>query len=116
MTIRKLAIADALFEHSPGQEGEVFTGNIVDERHGGPITIGYGRYGPDQTLRETIAVDDVMIVLEGRLTVSTDTSTVTAGPGEMVYMPRGEAVIIRSHEGGAVTAYVTYPHWKQARP
>lgn len=116
MTIRKLAIADAVFEHSPGQESEVFTGNIIDERHGGPTTIGYGRYGPDQTLRETIAVDDVMIVLEGRLTVSTDTSTVTAGPGEMVYMPRGEAVTIRSHERGAVTTYVTYPHWKQPRP
>jgi hypothetical protein len=25
-------------------------------------------------------------------------------------MPRGEAVTIRSHETGAVTAYVTSPH------
>ncbi len=38
----------------------------------------------------------------------------TAGPGEMVYMPKGEGVTIRSYEQGAVTAYVTYPHWKQA--
>src|SRR5918998_406794 len=72
MTIRKLAIADAVFERSPGQDGEVFAGNIIDQRQGGPITIGYGRYGAGQTLRETIVVDDVMIVLEGRLTVSTD--------------------------------------------
>jgi ethanolamine utilization protein EutQ (cupin superfamily) len=114
MTIRKLAIADAVFERSPGQDGEVFAGNIIDQRQGGPITIGYGRYGAGQTLRETIVVDDVMIVLEGRLTVSTDTTTVTAGPGEIVYMPKGEGVTIRSHEQGAVTAYVTYPHWKQA--
>jgi ethanolamine utilization protein EutQ (cupin superfamily) len=114
MTICKLAIADAVFERSPGQDGEVFAGNIIDQRHGGPITIGYGRYGASQTLRETIVVDDVMIVLEGRLTVSTDTITVTAGPGEIVYMPKGEGVTIRSHEQGAVTAYVTYPHWKQA--
>ncbi|MBA8835836.1 UNVERIFIED_ORG: ethanolamine utilization protein EutQ (cupin superfamily) [Rhizobium sophorae] len=28
-----------------------------------------------------------MIVLEGRLSVSTDGGTVTAGPGEIVYMP-----------------------------
>jgi ethanolamine utilization protein EutQ (cupin superfamily) len=55
-----------------------------------------------------------MIVLEGRLSVSTDGGTVTAGPGEIVYMPKGEVLTIRSHEEGAVTAYVTYPHWRTA--
>ena len=41
--------------------------------------------------------------------------TVTAGPGEIVYMPKGESVTIRSHEqGGAVTACVTHPHWQKA--
>lgn len=115
MTVRKIGIADAAFERSPGQDGEVFAGNVVDQRHGGPITIGYGRYGPDQSIDETLAVDDVMIVLEGRLSVSSDAGTVTAGPGEIVYMPKGERVTIRSHEAGAVTAYVTYPHWQEAR-
>lgn len=91
-------------------------GNLVDQRHGGPITIGYGRYAPDQVLSETIAVDDVMIILEGRISVSSDTGTVTAGPGEIIYMPKGVAVEIRSHEKGAVTAYVTYPHWQEASP
>ena len=114
MMVRKLTIADALFERSPGQDADVFVGNLVDERHGGPITIGFGRYGPDQVLNETMAVDDVMVVLEGQLTVSAGTTRVTAGPGEIVYMPKGEAVIIRSHEQGAVTAYVTYPHWREA--
>lgn len=112
MKPRKFAIADVTLERSPGQEAEIFVGNLVDERHGGPLTIGYGRYAPEQTLAETMAVDDVMIVLAGRLSVSTDEGTVTAGPGEIVYMPKDEAVTIRSHEEGAVTAYVTYPHWR----
>lgn len=56
-----------------------------------------------------------MIVLEGRLSVSSDAGTVTAGPGEIVHMPKGDKVTIRSHEQGAVTAYVTYPHWQEAR-
>lgn len=112
MEVRKFTIADASLERSPGQEAEVFVGNLIDERHGGPITVGYGRYGPGQTLAETIAVDDVMIVLEGRLSVSTGSGDVTAGPGEIVYMPKGQAVTIRSHEEGALTAYVTYPHWR----
>ena len=115
MTVRKFGIADAAFERSPGQEGDVFAGNVVDQRHGGPITIGFGRYGPDQSIDETLLVDDVMIVLEGRLSVSREAGAVTAGPGEVVYMPKGERVTIRSYEKGAVTAYVTYPHWQEAR-
>ncbi len=116
MKVQKITIGDAAFERSPGQDGDVFAGNVVDQRHGGPITIGYGRYGPHQGLDETMAVDDVMVVLEGRLTVTCADASVTAGPGEIVYMPKGERVTIRSHEQGAVTAYVTYPHWRQARP
>jgi ethanolamine utilization protein EutQ (cupin superfamily) len=114
MTVRKFAAADAVFERSPGQNADIFAGNVVDQRDGAPVTIGYGRYAPSQSLGETLAVDDVMIVLEGRLSVSTPGGTVTAGPGEIVHMPKGEAVTIRSHEQGAVTAYVTYPHWQEA--
>ena len=114
MTVRKFAMTDASFERSPGQDVEVFTGNVIDQRNGGPITIGFGRYGPNQSIDETLAVDDVMVVLEGRLSVSAGASTITAGPGEIVYMPKGQSVTIRSHEQGAITAYVTYPHWQEA--
>lgn len=114
MIVRKFVIGDAAFERSPGQDGEVFTGNVVDQRHGGPITIGFGRYGPDASIQVKLAVDDVMVILEGRLSVSTGASTFDAGPGEIVYMPKGESVTIRAHEQGAVTAYVTYPHWQEA--
>ncbi len=114
MIVRKFAMTDASFERSPGQDGEVFAGNVIDQRHGGPITIGFGRYGPNQTIDETLAVHDVMVILEGRLAVSTSAGTITAGPGEIVYMPKGETVTIRSHEQGAITAYVTYPHWQEA--
>jgi ethanolamine utilization protein EutQ (cupin superfamily) len=115
MKVRKFAVADAVFERSPGQDGDVFAGNVIDQRHGAPITIGFGRYDPNQSIEETLTVDDVMIVLEGRLSVTSDAGTVTAGPSEIVHMPKGEAVTISSHEEGAVTAYVTYPHWQEAR-
>ena len=115
MKVRKFAIADASLERSPGQDGDIFVANMVDQRHGGPITIGYGRYAPNQRLTETMAVDDVMIVLAGRLSVAAPDAEVDAGPGEIVYMPKGETVTIHAHEGGALTAYVTYPHWRTAR-
>jgi len=67
MKVQKFAGTDATLERSPGQDADISIGNLVDERHGGPITVGYGRYAPDQTLAETMAVDDVMIVLEGSI-------------------------------------------------
>lgn len=114
MKVRRFEPADAMFERSPGQDADVFAANLADQRHGGPITVGYGRYGPDQVLETDIVVDDVMVVLQGRVSVEADGETLTAGPGEIIYMPKGNAVIIRSHADGALTAYVTYPHWAEA--
>ena len=114
MKVQKFRPSDAELVKSPGQDAEIFVGNLVDEKDGGPVTIGYGRYAPDQSLTETMAVHDTMIVLEGRLSVSTGEGTVTAGPGDIVYMPKGEAVTITTEGEGALTAYVTYPHWAEA--
>jgi len=66
--------------------------------------VGYGRYGADQVLKTEIVVDDVMVVLEGRISVEAGGETLTAGPGEIIYKPKGNAVIIRSHSEGALTA------------
>lgn len=115
MPVQKFAVSDATLERSPGQEADIFVANMVDQRHGVPITIGFGRYDPFQTLEEVMRVHDTMVVLEGRVTVSTDDVNVTGGPGEIIYMPEGEKVTIRSHEEGALTAYVTYPHWQEAK-
>src|SRR3569623_369364 len=63
----KFSMADTALERSLGQEADIFAGNLIDRRHGGPITIGYGRYAPNQSLSETLAVDDVMVILEAEL-------------------------------------------------
>jgi len=84
MKVQKFGASDVAFERSPGQTAGVFAGNLVDQRHGGPVTIGYGRYDPDQSIDEEIAVDDIMIVLTGRISVTSDGATLTAGPGEIL--------------------------------
>ena len=112
MKVRKFSVEDATLVRSPGQDADIFVGNLVDENNGGPITIGSGRYAPNQSLTETMPVDDVMIVLEGRLSVSMTSETMTAQAGDIVYMPKGEAVTINKGEG-AFTAYVTCPHWAE---
>ncbi|MBY0334518.1 MAG: cupin domain-containing protein [Acetobacteraceae bacterium] len=113
MKVQKFSRQDAVMERSPGQSGDIFTGNVVDERHGGPITIGYGLWGKNQRLELTLAVDDVMIILQGRLAVSFDGTTVEAVAGDIVHMPKGTTVKIDVREETA-TAYVTYPHWRTA--
>lgn len=115
MKVRSFTIDDARFERSPGQDGGVFTANLVDERHGAPVTIGYGRYDPNESLTETMAVDDVMIVLEGSLEITSNGASAAVGPGGIVHMPKGEAVTIIAQGKGATTAYVTYPHWREGR-
>ena len=90
MPISKLSVADVSFQRSPGQDGEIFTGDLIDARQGGPVTIGFGRYGANAVLTETMAVDDTMIIIEGRLTVSAGDITVTGGTGDVINMPKGE--------------------------
>lgn len=115
MDVRKFAPSDAELERSPGQTDEIYVGDVVGQADGAPITIGFGRWGPGAMLTETMAVDDVMIVLEGRLSVESAAGTWDVGPGELVHMPKGERVTIRTSDEGARTAYVTYPHWSEAR-
>jgi len=88
MKVKKFSIPDAEFVKSPGQDAEIYVGNLVDEKNGGPVSIAYGRYAPGQSLTETMAVDDTMIVLEGRLSVSTSDGTVTAGPATSSICPK----------------------------
>ena len=114
MKVLRFEPADAIFERSPGQDADIFAANLADQRQGGPVTVGYGKYGPDQVMETNIVVDDVMVVLEGRVSVEANGETLTAVPGEIIYMPKGNVVVIRSHAEGALTAYVTYPHWSEA--
>ena len=45
MEVRKFTVADAMFERSPGQDADVFAGNVVDQRDCTAITIGFIRAG-----------------------------------------------------------------------
>lgn len=115
MHVRGFTVGDGNFVRSPGQDADIFVANLVDHADGAPVSIGYGRYGPDQSLTETMAVDDVMIVLEGALTVTADGRAIEARSGAIVHMPKGQRVTIRAGSEGALTAFVTYPHWEVAR-
>jgi len=114
MKFSKLTFGDATMEATPSERGEIFAGNLADERHRGSVTVGYGRWGANSILEQVMAVDDIMIVLSGRLSVSSGSETFEITPSEIAYMPKGQRVMIRAHEQETITAYVTFPHWRQA--
>ncbi len=98
---------------SPRQAADIYVGNLVKERHGGPVTNGCGCYAPNQSLTESTAALDTMIVLEGRLSVSTADGMVRPGPATSSTCPKGESVTIVTEGEGALSAYVTFPHWAE---
>ena len=113
MNVKKFSTADAPFERAPEQDGDIFIGNVVDQNDDAPVTVGFGRYAPDQTMTATLTHVEATVVIEGRLSVTTNAVTVTASPGEVVYMSKGDEVTLRSHEDGAVFVFVTYPNWQE---
>ena len=56
----------------------------------------------------TLNYDDVDFVIEGQLSVLIGGDTVTAGPGELIYIPKGSAIQF-SAPRFARFLYVTYP-------
>ncbi len=40
MKVQKFNVADANLVRSPGQDADIVIGNLIDEKNGGPITIG----------------------------------------------------------------------------
>jgi ethanolamine utilization protein EutQ (cupin superfamily) len=45
MKVRRFTITDAALERSPGQDGDVFVGNLVDQRHASRSPSGTGAMG-----------------------------------------------------------------------
>ncbi len=56
----------------------------------------------------TLNYDEMDYVIEGRLDIQTDRGTVSAGPGEIIYIPKGSAIRF-SVTGHARFLYFVYP-------
>lgn len=68
----------------------------------------------DTTFPWTLNYDEMDYVIEGRLDIQTGRGTVSAGPGEIIYIPRGSAIRF-SVTGHARFLYFVYPADWQSR-
>lgn len=62
----------------------------------------------DTTFLWTLNYDEMDYVIEGRLDIQTDRGTVSAGPGEIIYIPKGSSIQF-SVTGHARFLYFVYP-------
>lgn len=90
MRVRKLTGQDgtwiAVGDH------EIFVNDIVDaaSEPNARMTVGFARIAKGESMEISFPYDEVLIITKGTYTVRTaDGDTVTAGPGEVIYLPGG---------------------------
>ena len=70
----------------------------------------------DTTFPWTLNYDEMDYVIEGRLDIQTHRGTVSAGPGEIIHIPKGSAIRF-SVTGHARFLYFVYPaDWQSQNP
>lgn len=90
-------------------DGAAAIGLVVDGDRGSTLGVGFARLQPGELDERAapIAYDEVFVVLKGRLTVRVGESSASAGPGEVLFLPRGTAAVYAATEP---TEYVAIAH------
>lgn len=89
--------------------GTASIGLVVDGSRGSSLGVGFARLQPGELDERDspIPYDEVFVVLTGRLTVHVGETSASAGPGEVIFLPRGTAAIYAATEP---TEYVATAH------
>jgi ethanolamine utilization protein EutQ (cupin superfamily) len=89
---------------------KIFLGDIMDETNSKSMGVGYARYDKGESNEWTVTYDEVLVILKGSFTVEFDNDSVTAGPGEIIWLEAGTPVVYKAIEEVRLV-YVTYPVW-----
>lgn len=99
-----------------GEEDRLNTGNAADVVYTKDLVslkesprLGCGLMVMEKTTFDwTLNYDEIDYVIEGTLSIIIDSRTVTAGPGEIIFIPKGSTIKFSVPEK-ARFMYVTYP-------
>lgn len=96
------------FAHGEMAEVTVVTGS----GEGTALGTGFARFR-DAAIPWTVRYDEVILVLEGTLSVETAEGVLEAGPRDCVWLPKGTALTYRSAD--ALVFYAIHPaNWTEA--
>ncbi|MBC1548887.1 DUF861 domain-containing protein [Listeria sp. FSL L7-0233] len=105
LPVVKVSEEDRLDTGNPGDV--VYTKDLVTLEESKRLGFGLMEM-KDTTFDWFLDYDEVDYVIEGRLDVVIDGRTVSAGPGEIIFIPKGSKIKF-SVTGEARFVYVTYP-------
>ncbi|TDD29830.1 DUF861 domain-containing protein [Kribbella turkmenica] len=92
MRVRKLTSADRDWIAVGDQQ--IFVNDLIDEA-GAPdarMTVGFARVGKGESMDISFPYDEVLVITSGSYAVRTeDGEVLTAGPGEVIYLPGGSS-------------------------
>ena len=74
--------------------GQIFVSDLIDEptHPDAKMTVGFARLDKGETLDISFPYDEVLVITKGTYRVRTDTNeTLTAGPGDVIYLPGGSS-------------------------
>lgn len=82
--------------------------DLITSRDGAPMTAGLMSWGRADSFAWKLDYDEVDLVLEGVLHLTIDGRVIEGRPGDVLYIPRGSAVVFGTPWRTKVF-YVTYP-------
>ncbi|SHN39267.1 cupin [Cryptosporangium aurantiacum] len=112
MRIEKVTSDGTLAWYRRGEQN-IFLADAVDATADAAMTVGFARYGRDESNEWTVSYDEALIITKGRFTVRTAERSLSAGSGEVLYLYAGTPLVYVAEEDTELV-YVTYPHWTQA--
>ena len=114
MTVSHYTIKDAVFFQYLDEE--IFVGDVLDGEQSESMSAGYYRNRRKGAKNDwVVSYDEVLVVLRGALTIRSAEKTITARPGEIIFLRKGTALAYEAGEDDTEAVYVTYPHWLKAQ-
>lgn len=89
------------------EQANVRLKDVVSSNDGSPVAAGYMALDKGG-FPWTLEYDEIDIVLEGELVITRGAEEVRAGPGDVIYIPKGSSIVF-STPAGVRFVYVTYP-------
>ena len=110
MTVSHYSSKDAAFFQYLDEE--IFVGDVLDGEQSETMSAGYYRNLKKGARNDWIvSYDEVLVVLRGALTIRSADQTITARPGEIIFLRKGTQIAYEAAEDDTEAVYVTYPHW-----
>jgi ethanolamine utilization protein EutQ len=91
-----------------GRQYDVGLTDVVTAKDRAPMTAGFMAWRRDDSFPWKLDYDEVDLVLEGVLHVEIDGRVLEARPGDVVFIPKGSAIVFGTPSHVRVF-YVTYP-------